>query len=203
MGGRGATSGSSGLSATLKRTLGPIRRKKEDQLDGIIRSGQAVNPNYKQDGDKYTKNCQRVVYAYEMSRRGYNVEALAYQGTNDIMFQNGRWMHMFEGQQWEYDLGRRSSQVERNIEQTMADWGVGSRAIVRVVWKGGKKAHVFNVEQMEFGLMATDAQSGKVNFDISDYLNRAMPTKTIISRVDGLKPKDDMQYAMKRKERKQ
>lgn len=83
----------------------------------------------------------------------------------------------------------------------MSQWGVGARAIVYVAWKAGK-AHVFNVEQTELGLMAIDAQTSTVNFDISAYLDRSKPSQTMISRVDGLKEKDDIKLAVKKKGKK-
>ena len=198
MGGRGASSGSDGLSAALRQALGRKRKVKKDVNTEIHRSGKVVNPNYGQNGTAYTQNCQRWVIGYEMQRRGYDVEALAYQGKGDDMFKNGRWMKMFEGQKWERNLGKRNTQVRTTIEQKMAGYGEGARAIVYVQWKAGS-AHVFNVEQTANGLMAVDAQNGKVGFDISKYLDRLKPSWTMISRVDNLKPKDDLTYAVKKK----
>lgn len=188
------------MSKELRNALGG-KRKQGNWSDEVVRAGTSVNPNYGKDGQKYTHNCQRCVIGYEQQRRGYDVEALPRQDKNDVMFENGRWMKMYEGQRWERNLGTRSSQVRKTIENKMAEWGVGARAIVYVAWKAGK-AHVFNVEQTELGLMAVDAQTSTVNFNISAYLDRSKPSQTMISRVDGLKEKDDIKLAVKKKGKK-
>lgn len=88
MGGRGS---SSGLSAKPK-SLG--RNGKARTIDEALA---ATNPNYDK-GLEWQQNCQRCVFAYEMERRGYDVEAMPriFDGTDMLPYtyaQDG-WSHM-------------------------------------------------------------------------------------------------------------
>lgn len=187
-GGRGASSSSSGNGA-----FG--RQGKPKEIDEALAT---TNPNYSQ-GKEYRVNCQRCVYAYEMQRQGYDVEALAAtMDGNDPMFKNQNWRRGFEGQTWSDNLGTRNTMVEKNIVSKMQDWGEGSRAIVYVQWKGGS-AHVFNIENKGGKVSIFEAQSGKKH-SLSDYLSISKPSMTEISRVDNLKPNlSVMQYAVKKR----
>ena len=63
MGGRGGSYSRSGF-------LGP--RGKQKTVDEALAGS---NPHYR-EGREWQQNCQRCIYAYEMQRRGYDVEAL-------------------------------------------------------------------------------------------------------------------------------
>ena len=158
-----------------------------------------TNPNYK-NGREYRVNCQRCVYAYELQRQGYDVEALPaiLPDKNDPMFANSNWEHGFIGQRWEGNLGKRNTDVEQNIVSKMQQWGDGSRAIGYVAWKGGN-AHVFNIENHGGKVTIFDAQDGK-RYKLSDYLSKSKPSLTEISRVDNLQPNDNvLKYAVKQR----
>ena len=188
-GGRGASSASSGGDPVLGKQ--GKARTSEEALS-------ATNPNYSQ-GKEYRVNCQRCVYAYELERRGYDVEALAAtMNNNDPMFENRRWQSGFAGQTWERNLGTRNTAVEKNIVSQMQNWGDGSRAIGYVAWKGGS-AHVFNIENKGGKVSIFDGQTGKQH-SLSEYLSLSKPSMTMISRVDHLKPNTGvLQYAVKKK----
>lgn len=187
-GGRGASSSSKGGNSILGKQ-GKAKTPNEALAN--------ANPNFKK-GREYEVNCQRVVYAYELQRQGYDVEALpATMKRNDPMY-NGVWQNGFIGQQWEGNLGNRSEAVEQNIVSKMNGWGDGSRAIAYVAWKGGD-AHVFNIENKGGKVSIFDGQNGK-RYSLSDYINEAKPSSTLISRVDNLKPNNSvLQYAVKKK----
>ena len=158
----------------------------------------ATNPKWG-TAEEYGVNCQRCVLAYEMQRRGYNVEALprVLDGTDPM---DRRWENGFEGQKWTKpgELGTRNTTVEQSIISKMSDWGDGSRAIVYVAWKSGS-AHVFNVENRGGNVSIFEAQTGK-KYSLGEYLNISKPSRTTISRVDNLKPNlETMGYAVKRK----
>lgn len=151
-------------------------------------AAKSVNPRYNTDR-LYRINCQRVVYAYEMKRRGYDVEARPFEvGDNFASSLFGGYKRVFSDQEWtrNYELGRNTKTVVEGIEGRMKEWGDGSRAVVEVVWKGGRKGHIFNVEQIGGVTYGIDAQSGKI-FNIGDYISQSMPSKTKISRVDNLR----------------
>lgn len=157
-----------------------------------------ANPNFNK-GREYQINCQRCVYAYEMQRQGYDVEALPHTMTqNDPMNGMSRWGQGFVGQKWESNLGTRNTAVEQNIVSKMQQWGDGSRGIVYVAWKGGN-AHIFNIENKGGKVSIFDGQVGK-SYNLSDYLSLAKPSSTMLSRVDNLKPNNNvLQYAVKKK----
>lgn len=188
-GGRGASSASSGGGDPVLGKPG-----KPKTIDEALA---ASNPNYKQ-GRAYQVNCQRCVYAYELQRRGYDVEAMAAIKDNDPMGQNNAWMNGFQGQRWEGRLGTTEAAVEKSIINKMRGWGDGSRAVGYVAWKGGD-AHVFNIESKNGRVYIFDGQTGKQH-RLSDYINYAIPTHTMISRVDNLTPNNNvLQYAVKQK----
>lgn len=143
-----------------------------------------VNPNYSKDRS-YRVNCQRVVVAAELARRGYRVEAQPKTQNWDYLSGDG-WRHYFVGQTSE-TIGRTQVAVERGIESRMSSWGDGARAIIRVRWKGTKhnSGHVFQIEREKGKTVAYDAQSGK-RIKLTDYLHFAMPSYTEISRLDHL-----------------
>lgn len=192
-GGRGASSASSSGSNVFGKQGKP--KTPEEALA-------TTNPNYR-NGREYRVNCQRCVLAYELQRQGYGVEALpATMNGNDPMFSNRRWMVGFENQTWsrQGELGSRNSAVEKNIIGKMQNWGDGSRAIAYVEWKHGN-AHVFNIENRGGKVSIFEAQSGKT-YSLNAYLSISKPSKTMISRVDNLKPNEGvMQYAVKTKGR--
>ncbi len=156
-----------------------------------------TNPNYNK-GTEYQINCQRCVYAYELQRQGYDVEAKPRVMNGKDPMNNGVWMHGFENQTWERNLGTRNTTVEKNIVSKMQGWGDGSRGIVYVNWKGGD-AHVFNIENKGGKVSIFDGQTGK-SLKLSDYLSHAKPSSTMVSRVDNLKPNEKiLQHAVKKK----
>ena len=191
MGGRGASFSTS--SAVLGRKGKP--KTAEQALA-------ATNPKYNSGSTEYTHNCQRCVYAYELQRRGYNVEAKerVLNGRDPMM--GGAWQHGFKNQTWTNsgELGSRGTTVTKNIESKMKGWGEGSRAIIYVAWKNGG-AHVFNVENIGGKVSIFDGQTGK-RHALKEYINEAKPTKTMISRVDNLDANDNiLQHAVKKKGR--
>jgi hypothetical protein len=156
-----------------------------------------TNPNFNK-GREYQINCQRCVYAYELQRQGYDVEAKPRVMNGKDPMDNGTWKNGFENQTWEGSLGTRNTSVEKNIVSKMQGWGDGSRGIVYVAWKGGN-AHVFNIENKGGKVSIFDGQVGK-SYSLSDYLSLAKPSSTMLSRVDNLKPNNNvLQYAVKKK----
>lgn len=191
-GGRGASSASA-----PDPVLG--RQRKPKSIDDALRD---TNPNYNQGG-VYRVNCQRCVYAYELQRRGYDVEALpATKNSNhDPMFAGANWMRGFQGQTWTKrgELGTRNATVEQNIYSKMKSWGDGSRAIMFLDWKGTTSSHVVNIENVGGKIWIHEAQSGH-KIKLTQYLSQSKPTQTRISRVDNLQPNNNvLQHAVKQR----
>lgn len=149
-----------------------------------------TNPKFNESRD-YQMNCQRCVWAYELQRRGYDVEALpTFKG--DDLPRGGNWTKLsknrLEGDNMvsvAQSFGQtKSIKTElTNITETMNQWGDGSRGIVRVVWKGGRSGHVFNIENVGGKIIAYDGQTGKVR-DLKQTLGNSIRNLTSMVRTD-------------------
>ena len=179
-----------GGNPAITAALGP--RGKAKPIDYAL---QTVNPNYGK-GKEWSKNCQRCIYAYEMQRRGYNVEALPriLKGDDNAA---ANWNHIMENQVWE-NVGRTRHANKNQMLDKMAEYGDGARAAVYVKWKGRKSAHVFIAEQQGNGTVFLDPQTHKY-IDISSYLDRVEPSKTQICRLDNLQPTELISECVKRR----
>lgn len=197
MGGRGASSsGGDGLPAKFRSALG--RRGKQRDTDTALKT---ANPKYHEDST-YRINCQRVIYAYEMQRRGYKVQALPNSTRGADGFSNsvgGGFRRVFEGQTWDRVPGARPTRkgAEKFIRSKFDDWGDGARAAVSITWNNARSGHVFNVEKVNGKVMICEAQSGKKR-ELSEYLAMGKPGSIQISRLDNLtKPTDNLLKCIK------
>ena len=148
----------------------------------------AVNPNYATGEKRWTKNCQRAVPAYEMRRRGYDVTAkpLPDNYKTDPLAAAGGCFEAFENAEViRVPLGN----GQKQIEEQMAQWGDGARAMIRIRHMSGQ-GHVFCCEQVEGKTVYIDPQRGMR--DVSDLLTNASGGSTMFARVDHLKPSELM-----------
>lgn len=200
-GGGGAGSGgqwSNGLGFqnydSLKDALGKKGRKRSI-ADAALNSNPHHDATYTYK--EFTENCQRCVVAYEARRRGYDVTAQpTYKGDKlpKVAYVNPNtgakysyWMGAFKQAKSERIGGRTAKQTQKNIENKMKSYGDGSRAILRVSWKGGG-GHVFNVEQKNGKTYYIDAQVGKRY--TSKVFQNIRTEKTQLVRTDNLKFSD-------------
>lgn len=148
---------------------------------------------YKEYG--YRINCQRCVWAYEMNRRGYNVEALP---NNDNLGRYGAWHSIAEsGLDIKYAAsdpfarGNTNKKNEANIKKQMAEWGDGSRAGV-ILARRGHSGHVFNVEYKAGKITVYEAQTGETHSSLAKYLSeqKAVPGYVQFFRTDTVKFKE-------------
>lgn len=205
----GGRSGGSGLNYMQPNT--PQNRPPAPTIEGQIgqmgkpqtpsEAMERVNPDRRaidaMSYEDYTSNCQRCVVAYELNRRGYNVEAEA-TFENDPYPRAGHWMTAFKGAQAESVGATTNNKVNKNIESKMSNWGNGSRAIVRVQGNGG--GHVFNVEYRRGKLEYYDAQTN-TRYDPKRVFNHVNKRAVQIVRTDNL-PLGDNVRDMVRKSRK-
>ncbi len=183
MGGRGG-------SYSRTSALGP--RGKAKTIDQALAD---TNPHYG-EGREWQVNCQRCVYTYEMGRRGYDVEAQPRIMTgNDDTANN--WRRIMENQTWDKMPSRNTA---AKIQDQMRQYGDGARAVVYVVWKGGRSAHVFMAEQQGGTTRFMDPQTGR-HVSIDRYLDAAIKGRTEISRIDNLNPTDRINGCAKRRKK--
>ncbi len=176
MGSRGQNSGTSNKGiATI------IGRKNKSKT--IDEAWDGTNPNYGK-GIEYSINCQRCVIAYELRRRGYNVEALPYENNDGTKY----WYKGFENQKWERLGATRVNNSIKLVKDEVKSWGNGARGFVYVVWKGRSSAHIFNVENHNGKVVFVDPQSkSRKSWVDIDHFEGSMPSLTMVSRVDNLK----------------
>lgn len=134
-----------------------------------------ANPNYSKGGDAWTKNCQRCVWATEMQRRGYDVEALPRTSDNSYakadpnvansflnVAQGGLKLEQVVSPYWK-------STATEFKEHFTNKYDVGARGMI--VGQGRKSGHVFNWEiiQGKSGKQVKfyDGQPGKDNVSVT------------------------------------
>ncbi len=99
--------------------------KKISGTHTIVDDYKAVNPHYS-EGGTYKSNCTGCTVAYELRRRGYDVEALAKSGT-----QNSDWLKGFEGAVFMRPSARATNAAEaaKDISDSVRKWGENSRGL--------------------------------------------------------------------------
>jgi papain fold toxin 1 (glutamine deamidase) of polymorphic toxin system len=132
---------------------------------GLARDLRRVNPHFDPADTAFSANCTHCVQAFELRRRGIDVEATALPQR----------FHPFQGRPLgdvENAWGRRFSPVNgrADIEQAFQNFGPGSRGVVYTQWQGGRGAHVFNVENANGAIRFMDGQNGLA--DASQYFSR-------------------------------
>lgn len=204
MGSRGASSFtnkgnlkfSNGLGTRVDETLKEAIGAQGDAM-GIEVAASGANPLYNKEStyDEYKANCQRVVVAYELRRRGYDVvsqptykndtigKIVHVDRKNGIYY--SRWSGAFQSAKIENAGGRNAEQMVANINGKMASYGNGARAVLQVQWKDGG-AHVFNVERQNGKTVYVDAQVNR-RYTASYLKETVKPGSVNIVRTDTLK----------------
>lgn len=170
------------------------RTKKEE---GIQKAATLANPKYREEGhgNKYTSNCQRCIFAYELRRRGYDVEARSYK--DDGFNSRKTYTSIVTNNRVEHPMLNRATKVKAYIENQLKGWGDGSRAAVMVSWKGGRYGHAFIAENVKGTIRYIDPQSG--NHNVSHYLEtgKIKPYYTGLLRLDNAKFSSKIDIAVK------
>ena len=158
------------------------------------------NPNYYTGEPKWRRNCQRCVFAYEMNRRGFDVEAKPriLDGFDSLpkMDHPKGWSHVMKGATL-LTPSPDGQNVKKSIESQMKSWGDGARAVVRVRWDTGK-GHVFVAEQMGGKTYFVDPQSGKKS--CGHYFSKIIGSETRLMRMDNLEPTELIAECVKARE---
>lgn len=149
-----------------------------------------VNPNYNDSSGYYKINCQRCSFAYELRRRGYDVEANP--NKNDFGSAN-LWqsqMQIKDQKIFKNSLGAQG--VAKRIINEVKNAGNGSRWAVDVQWYRRTSGHLFIAENVNGEVKFYDAQTGDNNC-IRYFNNIAVTKETIIYRMDNA----DFSYGVK------
>jgi hypothetical protein len=184
---------------TLREALG-TKGKAKSITDAL----ENANPYYSTAYSEYSENCQRCVVAYELRRRGYDVIAQATydgdkwpQNLNIGGVSNGRWRGAFQHAKTDPvgasgNNARAETRVISNIQGKMQEYGNGSRAIIRIQYRGRSFGHVFNVENRGGRLYYVDAQVGQryTNADMKNLMKVAETNRVTLTRTDNLRISD-------------
>ncbi|MEU7628434.1 toxin glutamine deamidase domain-containing protein [Nocardia sp. NPDC049220] len=140
-----------------------------------------VSPHFDPNDPRRRNNCVAVATAYELRRRGYDVEA----GQVSFPFEAG-FPHSFTEIAWE----RRFTTVFQRSHLRDAFQEPGSRGIVIADWPPGQHldlgdSHVFNVEHVPgTGIRFVDGQPNPPLTDATEHIQRAAALRYL--RVDDL-----------------
>lgn len=184
---------------SLKEALGK-KGKSKTIGDAVMGANPYYDPTYTYA--EFTENCNRCVVAYEARRRGYDVVAQpTYQGDTfgqRVIAPNGtinaRWQGSFQGAKTQMIKGNTTADIVKNIDNTMKEYGNGSRGIIGVTWKAGG-GHVFNVERANGKTYYVDAQVGK-RYTPMQIMSEVVPGSVRLVRTDNLKFSDRAKNAL-------
>ena len=153
----------------------------------------AVNPKYG-TGKGYNHNCGNCVAAYELRRRGIDVEARPRE-----WMQQEEWADLFEGFSRQTLTSRTTAMTVEEIEQKILSWGEGARGTIFGAIKGNQnKGHFFSVEVSGGKVVFVDSQINKT--DARQYFEGLKPSSIVFGRLDNLKPNATIINAVKARE---
>lgn len=148
--------------------------------------------------DWYTSNCQRCIIAYEMRRRGYNVEANKYNNRGDEIYNTDRSLTRAFLDYNEMHTKRYATQPNgekypsrgaliRSMANDMKSEGEGARFVLSWDWKNCRYGHTVNAEVTNGEVIIYDAQINKT-YTAKDLIDRKdlRATTLTCTRVDNL-----------------
>lgn len=150
------------------------------------------NPNYHTGGRLYHSNCGYCSVAYDMRRRGFDVEAMPKDGL--LAYE---WIRLWKGFKPHGVKAKRKNTALAEMTEEIQSWGEGARGAVLVVWDGRSWGHFFNVEVVNGKAVFTDGQNGKSGEYVANYFNRVKPSAILYGRIDNLELSDKITEAVK------
>ena len=162
--------------------------------DRITKERFSKNPNYKK---KFTINCQSCVVAYEMRRRGFDVQAVG-NTANSIprvlshhtelawLDDNGNTPKSKEVT-WVWDANKDTmvKSMIANLETVTKEVG---RYHIKWTWGNARSGHIITCERLTNGVLRIyDPQNGKEITDFSEYGKGFLHNSLKVLRVDNLR----------------
>lgn len=183
-------------NAELSRSLPVVQGKVMNFTEA---DGSKANPDYGIEGAAekgFRDNCQTSTVAYELRRRGFDVEAKGnpveegftkMREAQHTLDWRKRYLNK-DGSAADYSWSR-SEKVEDTVEaKTEFIKGKTSeqgRYEVYCSWKGSDESHVFIVERTKEGdLIWFDPQSGKKGSEVEKYVERMDESLVGVMRID-------------------
>lgn len=164
-----------GMLHSLKRKTG-IMTPNEDMA--------ACNPKYSKGG-VYKNNCISCALAYDLRRRGYDVEAASIDTTSAVNGSLPVQLGFYKGERLKmFEVPNDPDVAVKQFTKNLLGYGDGSRGMLRIRWKNGDgHAAVWEVDGSS--VVIRDPQNNTL-VDLSDYIRQA---KTFYYfRTDNLDP---------------
>ncbi len=201
-------------TASASDPLVDVRRKADPKPDPDADLA-ATNPNFAA-AEQWQINCSRCATTMELRARGYDVTAepkpprVKDNGYASILERwtspdgtpagtgagtratraatHGEILGMSEGSRVWHWLPAGSADAKQAATDAAQKWGHGARGYITVTWKGGRGAHIFNVENRNGTVFFIDGQTNSA--DVSAYWDRIsqLGDSCRIVRTDDLTP---------------
>lgn len=174
----------------LKRKTG-VMTPKDDMA--------ACNPKYSKGG-VYKNNCISCALAYDMRRRGYDVEAMPIDTTSATNGSLPVQLDFYKGEKLEvFEVPKDLYVATKQFSNQIIKYGDGSRGMLRIRWKNGD-GHAVIWEVDGNSVIVRDPQNNTI-VDLSDYMRRA---KTFYYfRTDNLEPTEKVTQFVKNRQSKE
>ena len=159
----------------------------------------ACNPKYLKGG-VYKNNCISCALAYDMRRRGYDVESAPIDTTSAMNGSLPVQLGFYKGEKLEvFEVPKDLYAATKQFSNQILKYGDGSRGMLRIRWKNGDgHAAVWEVDGNS--VIVRDPQNNTI-VDLSDYMRRA---KTFYYfRTDNLEPNEKVTLFVKNRQSKE
>ena len=131
----------------------------------------ACNPKYSKGG-VYKNNCISCALAYDLRRRGYDVESMPIDTTSATNGSLPVQLGFYKGEKLEvFEVPSDGKAAMKRFSDRILKYGDGSRGLLRIRWKNGD-GHAAIWEVSGDTVVIRDPQNNTV-VDLSDYLRRA------------------------------
>ena len=174
----------------LKRKTG-VMTPKDDMA--------ACNRQYSKGG-VYKNNCISCALAYDLRRRGYDVEAVPIDTTSATNGSLPVQLGFYKGEKLEtYEVPNDPDVAVKQFTKNIVSYGDGSRGMLRIRWKNGD-GHAVVWEVNDGSAIVRDPQNNTI-IDLSEYMRRA---KTFYYfRTDNLEPTEKVTRFVKNQNSKE
>ena len=159
----------------------------------------ACNPKYLKGG-VYKNNCISCALAYDMRRRGYDVESAPIDTTSATNGSLPVQLGFYKGEKLEvFEVPKDLYAATKQFSNQILKYGDGSRGMLRIRWKNGD-GHAVIWEVDDNSVIVRDPQNNTI-VDLSDYMRRA---KTFYYfRTDNLEPTEKVTQFVKNRQSKE
>ena len=150
------------MLSNLKRKTG-VMTPKDDMA--------ACNPKYSKGG-VYKNNCISCALAYDMRRRGHDVESAPIDTTSAVNGSLSVQLDFYKGEKLEtFEVPKDPDVAAKQFSNRILKYGDGSRGMLRIRWKNGD-GHAAVWEVDDGSVVIGDPQNNTI-VDLSDYMSRA------------------------------